>query len=393
MRVRYWSLLLVLIFFLLIPEVKAVGIAPASMEIDFGTISPNQTETFYAVNLGNRTVNVELRARGALSQYVKFDTTELTLEPNEKKPFKVTLRLPENLSSGTYIISIAVVEVLSASGDMAAVTSVESQLKINNPYTSGLILVDLKVDNISTPGTVNFIVDVSNPTEFDVSSVVGSIKVYDSNAEIQYLPLGTMNFQAEDKIQLTERWDASEVPIGIYRAVASFSYSGSLIEDEAHFQIGQPSIDIIDVVVSQIGNTSKFLVKIRNKWNTELTNVYAYVKILEDDNIVGETQSPPTNIPPNQIAELVAYWQKFYDASKHDVEITIYYGKFTSDTKIGATGMPEISGKTPSKTKALEGISPTHIMLGILLLAVIVLLLLYIIPPRRSRQYYRRDSY
>ena len=383
------------IFLLLLPCVSAIGIAPAEQDIELDKEPGTQTLTFYAVNTGDKTITVELYAEGAFSEYVGFSEEELTIEPGETVPFDVLLELPEELPAGIHSLDIGLIEkIIESSAGVTAIPSVESRLNINNPYGSSYLIANLSANNISTTSElVEFIVILKNPTTVDIIGITGNIKVRDaSDSVVKTLHLNKIDISASNTTQLTAPWDASGTPVGVYKAIATLLYDGESTQADAYFKIGKPSVEIVSVDINMIGDTTKFTIEVKNKWNQYVTGVYASLTILEHDEPIEELKSSAISIPPNQIGELIAYWEGIYNHSINGVDITVHSGEWISHKKITKEGLTApIVGKTVSEpTNIFEKISLIHIMIGILALIVIVLATLYLKPPRRRPQ---RQSY
>lgn len=387
------TFLILMLGLLLLPAISAIGVSPAKAELNLDASSP-QTLTFYAINSEAQTINVKLFADGELANYVKFDTTEFALAANTFKAFQVTVTPSKDLPAGEHTVGINVMVPAAARGTgMAANVIAKARLTIKKPYESGLIIAKLTASDVAPGQIVNFKIDITNPTNFDIADITGDVAVYDSeNKSIKSLSLAKTSLPAAGKTQLHGQWHTQATSIGEYKAIASFTYAGNSARDEVRFKIGNPLIEIRDVAASPYGDVTKLTATVQNKWNTKLTGVYASFEIFEGDKNLGTVQSPTTDIAPNQITELTAYWQGTYDPAKHNIETTVHYGDRTSSKSAGVErSKPAIAGLAVAPTEKIPWL---YFLICGLSFIVIMLIVQYFKLPKQPIQqtadnYYR----
>jgi hypothetical protein len=396
----YWPQLLIALglFILLLPCVSAANISPGRTELNYSAANSAQKFTFYAVNINSQQKTVELIAEGELAQYVIFEKTELILAPNSYVPFNFTLNLPTDLPPGNHSVNIGVMESSSTSGTgLGAQSIAASQINVENSYKGGVIIANLTASNVKTISQpVVFTTDLTNPTTFDVSNITGTITVFGiSNETVQVLQLGTTHLPAGNKTKLVAQWVANNATIGSYKAVANITYSGSSTQSETNFQIGEPSIELLNITVTS-GDISKFTAKVHNNWNEEFTDVYASFKISETGGpLIEEIKTLTTNLAPNQTVELTAYWQGTYDSTRQDIEIIIHFAGLQNSETIKATpAKSQIVGQVTT-AKVEESVPISYLIISALVLMVVVMVVQYFRAPRRpdARQWPYRQQY
>ncbi|MBD3263195.1 hypothetical protein GF374_02340, partial [Candidatus Woesearchaeota archaeon] len=325
------------VFLLLLPCASAIGIAPAQIDIDYQ--GPTSTTlTFYAINSENTETKVEAYIDGDLANHIKLEETEFKLKPNEVKSFKVKLTLPSNVPSGKHTNIIGITEKINTSSEnVAALATVKSKLIVNN-FEKGLksLQIDLKASNASEKGeTVNFQVDLTNPSKEDSYGISGGVTVYNSSKEIEKISFNQIDVPAGEKVSVNQKWSTQDVSIGEYKAKLTLKDEFTTYHDETNFLVGEPLIKIskvdIDPQISTDGNVTKFVISIKNEWNSLLKDVYVVIKILEDEKVIGEIKSSPVDVGPYETVNLVAYWDGIYDSSVHDIDVTVFYGDKSSN--------------------------------------------------------------
>jgi hypothetical protein len=280
---------------------------------------------------------------------------------------------------------------------LAAQTIAASQIKVENSYKGGVIIANLTASNVKTVNQpVVFTTDLTNPTTFDVSNITGTVTVFGvSNEILQVLKLGMTNLPAGNMTKLVAQWVPRNATLGSYKAVANITYYGGSTQSETNFQIGEPSVDILNVTMTS-GDISKFAVKVHNNWNSEFKDVYASFKISETGGpLIEEIKTSTTNLAPDQTAELTAYWQGTYDPARQDVEAIVYFaGLQNSKTVKAIPAKSQIAGQAVT-AKVEEGVPISYLVICALVLAVVVMVVQYLRTPKRpdARQWPYKQQY
>ncbi|MEM5808209.1 MAG: hypothetical protein QW818_03700, partial [Candidatus Aenigmatarchaeota archaeon] len=176
-----FAFILFLISLLLVQNVYAIGISPASMFINF---EPNlkKTITYMVINNQNKEIQVNMYVTGELKDYIKLTKTTDILKAGEVKSFTFEISLPDKLDKpGDHEARIGAIESIPATAGegatVAARTAVESIFIVRVPYPGKYIQVKLDAKDVNLGQIATFILAISNLGELDVT-VSGEIDIF-----------------------------------------------------------------------------------------------------------------------------------------------------------------------------------------------------------------------
>jgi hypothetical protein len=271
---------------------------------------------FSIVNNEHKNMNVMLGAAGELAEYIKLEKNYIEFKVNEEsKAVKYTIDLPERIDTpGLHEARIAATDIPNELGkgevNVGAAIVVTSQLlvKVPYPYKYAEILLT------STPEgkTTNFFLEVSNLGQNDLVDISGTIEIFGpTNEKIAVIKTDSRTIKAMSKGELVAKW-TSESNSGKYKAVATLTYDEGKIATVEHvFSVGTLAVDIVDINVKnfRLGEIAKFDMTIENKWNEEVKDVFANLKIEDSKgNLIADTKTASVDLKPLAREVVNAYW-------------------------------------------------------------------------------------
>lgn len=305
--------IIVILIILLSNLVTAIGISPGQVKIDF---EPNleQKIKLNIINNEHKNVKIAVYPRGELSNYITLNEELTFSQDQETKEIIYKLKLPENLEKpGIHkedIVAIEIAEGSNIDGAVIGVTqSVISQLKVRVPYPGKYAEAFLEVLS-GENNQLKFIVPVSNYGKENIKSAKAKIEIYDnSNRKIKTLETDEKEIAIKTKRELLAVWDPDVAP-GIYHAIATVNYDGKEIKTESDFVVGEKALEILSITVSDftLGQIAKFTILIENKWNQKIKDVYARIKIIDEEgNLISDFKSNTRSIEPLVKSALESY--------------------------------------------------------------------------------------
>ena len=350
---------------------SAIGIGPARTIINF---EPNyeDTITYVVVNGGTGVLKANLYVSGDLRDYITLSMSEVTLGPGETKTFECRIKLPAEITPGRHDIRIGAGEAAPAgTGTVAALAAVESQLWIDAPYPGKYVEASFAVTNAALGGLSDLTLSVTNKGKDNLTAVSADVSIYDAKNEI----VGNVKMPAKgivvgDTAELKGSWKGEKV--GVYRAIASISYDGSIKTVETEFKIGDLLVEITGVRADEIaeGNIGKISVDIDSLWNEDIEGVYVEVDVNGEKLTAG-----PITLGAWSNATLVAFWDtKGVAPGNYDASIIAHY-----------------SGKTATKAAVLK-VGSTFNLLPYAAAAIIIIILLFIFLRRKKKALIHKKS-
>lgn len=327
----------VIIFILiaLISNVYAIGISPATKELNF---QPNLKENFRieVVNNANYDIEATLYLGGDLAQYAVLSKESILIKKGQSAVAFYTIKLPENLViPGLHLLKIGAKENLPSYVEgtgISARTSVESILKIFVPYPGKYAEMSFNVNNVNINDPIIFNILLTNLGKEQIQKAKATIDIYESNLKITSLNTNEISIDSESAGILTATYADTSKP-GIFLAKALVDYDGILINDSREFRIGILSVDIVNhTKYFQQDKINPFDIEIASKWNSRIDNIYAEIEIYQDNKKITQAfKTPSTDLNPWEKKTLTSYWDTTgLLPAAYQAKITLSYMNLTT---------------------------------------------------------------
>ncbi|MFH1456051.1 MAG: DUF3324 domain-containing protein [archaeon] len=316
----------------------AIGISPSRVTVNF---EPNldSTYTYNIINRENPTT-VQMYTKGELAGYVSLSETSTTLNENEIKSFVVEVNLPENIEKpGIYDTRIGVVEAIPENlGGVGAVTGVESQFLILVPYPGKYISTKLSIEKTNLNKETEITLDVQNLGTENLNNVDATIRITDSNGtEVAILTTNSIKINTKESGEISTKWTPTDLSAGEYIVKAKVYFDEESIETEKSFQIGDLLIEILKIVPTafQVNTINKIEISLKSLWNEKITDVYAELQILDNNQEIGIIKTESIELKPLLEKNLNAYWDTTnVNVGDYILHTTLYFADKSMETNI-----------------------------------------------------------
>ncbi|MFC1741509.1 hypothetical protein ACFL3V_03160 [Nanoarchaeota archaeon] len=406
-RMLKLTILAVILLVLLSSSVLAIGIVPATKNIDF---KPGQKVSYSVdiVNNAHEDLEVLLYTKGEFSknlvfvtrgsQFGKMDANTKVLKMGEDEKARkvdVEFTMPDKIEvAGPHTVKIyAVGSTPAPEGEGAVVKAdiaVISKLVIDVPYPDKYAEARVHVLDTQSGKPVEISVPVFNKGSEDIDEVYITVKVHSADGEIvDEMITGKQPLDKGDQTKFTVR--ASDAyPPGEYKAVAVVHYDGAVFEAESHFNIGDLLLELKGLVVEEftLGGVARFDILLYNKWSSDLTNVHAEMQITGPDNKeYTKFKTVAVDIPSRELATLEGYWhtQDVFPGI-YTAKVTLYYSNKISQKEFELEVQPNkiiakelVVGRAISAQDAVDFQKSGFLVLIILVMAAVIGVLVYLL--------------
>ncbi|MBW2980861.1 hypothetical protein KY360_05585 [Candidatus Woesearchaeota archaeon] len=343
------------------------------------------SQRYQIVTTSDRTQDYRLYVKGDLAEYVTLEPDHFKdIAPGANPFFTATLRLPEGLDKevkpGIHELLVGAVETVSSGGGIGVLTGSAGKIDVMFLYPGKYLSATLTVKDVAVNQQADFKISVYNGGKEDINSARAKIDVFGSNNnKIATLYTEEKSIKSNARSTLNTQLDTKGLKSGEYKAIATVYYDGKEIKtDEVRFKIGSLEVRIIDYTKEvPAGKINPFDIKIESRWNSEIPNVYASVRVGKQT-----FQTPTTSITPWQIKTITGYLDTTaMNIGEYDAKIILYYSDKTA----------EVIGKV-NVTEPEEGIilAPAASTTTTLLIIIIILLvigdIIYLTYSRRKKQ-------
>ncbi len=185
MKNSTFIILLLVIAITYIPLGEAVGISPASVEVNF---FPGDTKdlTFIIMNNAKESRNITLGFDGKLSSLVEYkQEAYAVLQSGESKRINITLHFPEKLEPGMQRITVVAKEVpfSGAVHGISVFSEVSASIDIKVPYPWDYATISLSGRDANINEPLLFTVAAENLGKRPIEHMVISLEITDSNQQ------------------------------------------------------------------------------------------------------------------------------------------------------------------------------------------------------------------
>ncbi|MBI4016349.1 MAG: hypothetical protein HY363_01510 [Candidatus Aenigmarchaeota archaeon] len=370
--------LLLLLFLLSLPVVYSVGIRGNNLRVMIDFEPNKQLEFDYAViaNAGF-TQDYELRAVGDLAEYVTFEPAKIEALPDGGRgPFKAIIRFPSEITApGIHPLELFVDETMvrgsndwNAGASVGAKVSAVAQIMVRVRYPEKKLAASLSLSDVDEHQPLAITANVENWGKTDFSSVWADFAIYNlNNTKLETLVSNKVNLATLEQKKVSALLDTAKYEPGEYRIKATVHGDEITEELNGTFRIGALAVEIIEATATfKNSSINQFNVKVRNRWNNAVSDVYAIIRIGPS-----EVQTPTVVLKAWEERILTGYWDTTgFEIGEHDAYITLHYNGKTASAKVKVEIIPDLEAQTekPISTTATFAIG----LLTLLMLLIII---------------------
>jgi hypothetical protein len=308
-------------------NVYALGLTPAKVIVNFQPDSEFDVK-FTVLGSGKP---LKVYADGPFKEYVSFDKENVT----GGQSFTANVYLPtETKNYGDNRLYIRVEEIPEATQGIGTKLSVGALILIKVPYPGQYAeIFRYNVNDVNVGEPVNISIIVVNLGQENIAANAKTTIKNSRNETVEVIDLGNRFIDTTNQEIFTYLLDTSSYRPGTYNTTAIVDYGQELLKEEKGFRIGTLFVNITNYTrkVEQ-GKISKFMIRIKSKWNDDIENVYATVNVTKGGNSTDFFKTPSISLNAWNEAELFGFLNaENVKAGIYGINISLFYnGEVTS---------------------------------------------------------------
>jgi hypothetical protein len=348
----------VLLMFLLVSSVSAYGLAPAEKSIDY---KPNSRENaqFRFINSEQNDLELTIVARGELAEYIELEKEKIYVNSHDSEVnINYVVNLPDDLEPGLRTADILVIPIpkdVQSGFDVSSDTKVEAvnmpvdrsqnkvmamialihQTKVNVPYPGKYLKGILNVNDANVNEHIGFTISLFGLGDERIESAKATIIIKGpTNEEIAVIRTEETPLNVQEKTKLAASWKADVDP-GRYYAEIIVEYDGKTLLLDKVFYVGDKRVEIEKIGVDnfRLGTIAKFDILLRSKWNEPISDVYAKMQVLdENNNLLTDFKTKSVDLQPLGSEDVEGYWDtQDVEPGEYDINVQVYYDDQVSE--------------------------------------------------------------
>ncbi len=321
-----YSVVLLLLSPLLIPDAFALGIRPARTDIAIDD-GRDYANTLWVVNNEGREFTATVSVQGELSRYVTLHTEELRFRPDDDAlPVEFEIHLPAEAPPGSSSAFITVEEAIPP--ERADVISsrivLKHRIEVQGPYPDKYIVAKL---NFHESGNqVRMVSELENLGKEDLQEVKTTFYVNDKSQEVHALETETIPLKRKENALLSTTVAMDLFELGEYDVAAVTSYDGQQLEITKKLRIGQPDVDITYFDRYFVaGTVNPYALDLFNKWNQQLENVYVEIDVKKGGANVDTFRTKSVDLDPETVKRINDYLDGRDKEGKYTFEMMVHF--------------------------------------------------------------------
>jgi hypothetical protein len=320
-------LVLIVLSFQLI-QAGGVGITPVYYKEFF---EPGLTKTYSFHSFSSSSdEGINLYVEGDLAKYVNLSKTYL---PGSGS-FTVTITLPDKIEiPGTHKIYIGATEARKINNSMlGGIAAIRGRIDILVPYPGKYSESIFKISNINEGEETPYELEIQN---LGTQSLIVKPKIEifksDTTEPLLIKKLTGTEMGTKETWNIVDTLQTQNLPPGEYQAFATIDWGQTTTLNQT-FQIGEFLVNILDYSYQfEQGKINPFKIKIENKWNTKIDEVYATVSITDQGVVVGNFKTVSVDAKPWEIKDITGYFDTTtLKPKRYTAKIILSYGGATT---------------------------------------------------------------
>lgn len=327
---------LTLIFLIAFPLASAgsVGISPAYFNEHFEP-SLEKTFTFNTFN-SNPEEGIGIVLEGDLAQYANLSTNYI----QGSGQFEVLISLPEKLEKpGTHTLLVKVFESKNISeeemiGGIGGVAEINAPIKILVPYPGKYIESKFRINNVNEGEDTSYELEIQNLGTEDVT-IRASIDIFKNNAsgeKILTKRLDEIILKSKNVLNAVDELNTNQLEAGDYYAIATIDYGKKDFLNDT-FKIGEFLIEIVDYNYQfEKGRINRFDIEIENKWNAQMSHIFATVTITDQGKVVSDFKTVSVDTQAWEKRNITGFFDATdLESKRYLANINLFYENLSSN--------------------------------------------------------------
>lgn len=365
---RLTILLILSILSLKIISAGGVGITPVYYK-EFFEPGLEKEYTFHSFNT-DKTRGVSLYVKGDLAKYVNLSTNYI----QGSGDFVVKIKLPEKIEKpGVHKISIGAIEATEklSGSNIGGIAAIQGRIDILVPYPGKYSESKFKISNINQGEESPYEIEIYN-LGTDPLKVQSKIEIFSPNTTEPLLTekIPETSMKPKETYRVTGALDTKDFLPGDYDALATISWGEKQTLHNQTLRIGEFLVEIMDYDYKFYkGKINPFTIKVQNKWNAKIPEVFASVSISDNGKVLKEFKTVSTTTSPWETKNITGYFDTTgLEAKRYTARIVLSYGG-ESSSKLVAIYIEN----PPTKTYK------NYIIAAILAILLIISIFIYLV--------------
>ncbi|MFH1521365.1 MAG: hypothetical protein ABIF18_00230 [archaeon] len=362
-----FGLLILVIISAEIISAGGVGISPVYYK-EFFEPGLEKNFTFNAFNT-KADEGVNIYVKGDLADYVTLSNVYF-LGNGE---FTVSLKLPEKIDTpGTHKIIIGAIEAKSETeeGVIGGIAAIQGRIDILVPYPGKYSESTFTISDINEGEEATYEIETENLGSQDLE-VKTTIEIYKDNMSENVLTkrLKEKIIRPKEISNIIETIDTRNLPPGEYQALATIDW-GKIDKVNQTFRIGEFLVEVIDYDYQfEENKINEFNIKIQNKWNMKIDQVFATLSITDEGRLLRSFKTVSVDTSPWEVKNLTSYFDTTgLEIKRYTANIILNYGEEVSSKLIA------IYIKESPKNKYTK-----YIIIAVIVALIIIATFIYLI--------------
>ncbi|MFT4261088.1 MAG: hypothetical protein ACMXX9_01495 [Candidatus Woesearchaeota archaeon] len=360
-------ILTILLITLIIPQIHALGIAPAKTE----TLELSQTYNLRIINNLNQDFIATIKIPNELSQYITLSQSQIEFtNQTQHEIIQITTNIPrEKLNPGRNQIPITISKITQTQSQIAAQISLTHDLIIINPVQEPLLEFEILNSNFE-PNKKGIITLKTTNIGLTQTTLTSTIKI--NQETIQQ----TKTIQSLETININYNWTPTQ--IGTKTIQAQIKYDQELLEKNKTILVGKPTINITSLTTYpfRLGEIAQIDLKLKNEWTNNLdVQITANIK---QTNIQTTQQ---IQIQPNKNIVVPIYLNTLgLEPGNYDLEIQLNFEGIQTQKQyrtIITNNNIHILGQQQTQQPLTKNYSQIILFVSIIIVLTIIILSLY----------------
>lgn len=401
------KLFLLLIFLMAVPTVMSVGISPPSIEYVFQPKMSADIQFGFRNNL-DREMTLIASVDGELAKYATITSEKETkLGPDGRVIVSASFSLPESIGEpGWHSFGVVATESTGSSGTVGARGQVVAPVKFFVQYPGKRLNVKLNAQDASLGGSSKLILTISNVGTENITNAKATVEIFKGTEKIGEVSKENISVSLMKTVNEELVWNAGNNEPGVYLANATLDYDAA---ENAYandtFKIGTFDIGVNDYT-KEVGKgaINKFFITLESRWNIQIDNVFADVKVFKGSQLVTTFSAATPILQPWEVKNITG----FLDASSlengpYGIRIDLRFsseGKTSEKSVEGSINvvekeveevkLPEEKPKeTPKETAGyMQYVTSTNILIIVVVILIIINMLIFL---KRKRNRYEDE--
>ena len=149
--------------------------------------------------------------------------------------------------------------------------------------------------------------------------------------------LSSLTLKSKTTETLIVKLDTNDIPSGDYQAIVIVDYDGFKATEQENFRLGDLYVNLTNYTKEfEFNKINRWDIFIESRWNKQITNLYAEVKILQNGQEIDiSTKTPTISLEPWETTRLNAFWDTTgFAPGEYGAKLILHYNDKVQENPI-----------------------------------------------------------